>query len=59
MYSLISVDYEVNKAKGRNTKLQHNEYINVLFNNEVVRHKMKKIQNKLHEIGTYDLNKYH
>ena len=24
---------------------------------KVVRHKMKRIQSKLHEIGTYDLNK--
>ena len=58
IYSLISEDNkEINKAKGVNNKLRHNEYVDVLFNKKVVRHKMKRIQSKLHEIGTYDLNK--
>ena len=58
MYSLISVDdKEVNKARGVNKKLKHNEYLDVLFNKKVVRHKMRRIQSKLHEIGSYDLNK--
>ena len=47
MYSLISVDNkEVNKAKGVNKKLRHKEYLDVLFNKEVVRHSMKRIQSK-------------
>ena len=55
MYSLISKDdKEINKAKGVNKKLIHNEYLNVLFNKKVVRHNMKRVQSKLHEIGTYD-----
>ena len=58
MYSLIADnDKEVNKAKGVNKKIRHNEYVGVLFNKKVIRHKMKRIQSKLHEIGTYDLNK--
>ena len=58
MYSLISSDNkEINKAKGLNKKLRHKEYVDVLFNKRVVRHKMKRIQLKLHEIGTYDLKK--
>ena len=58
MYSLIACDDKgVNKAKGVNKKLKHNEYIDVLFGKKVVRHKMKRIQNKLHSIVTYDLNK--
>ena len=58
MYSLISFDNkEFNKAKRENKKLRHNEYVNVLFNKKVVRRNMKRIQSKLHEIGTYDLNK--
>ena len=33
MYSLISVDdRDVNKAKGMNKKLSHEEYVDVLFN---------------------------
>ena len=58
MYSLISEnDKEVNKAKGVNVKLRHDEYLDVLFNKKVVRHKMKEIQSVLHRIGTYDINK--
>ena len=58
MYSFISVDNrEINKAKGINKKLRHKEYIDVLFNKKVVRHNMKRIQSKLHEIGTYDIYK--
>ena len=50
MYSLISFDNkEVNKAK----KLRHEEYLNVLFNKKVVRHNMKRIQSKLHDVHTY------
>ena len=58
MYSMISVDNkEVNKAKGVSKKLRHTEYIDVLFNKKVVRHSIKKIQSKLHELGTYDIFK--
>ena len=58
MCSLISVDYkEVNKANGINKKLKHKEHLDVLFGKKVVRHGMKRIQSKLHEIGTYDVNK--
>ena len=53
MYSLISVDdQEINKEKGINKKLRHKEYHDVLFNKKVTRHSMKRIQSKLHEIGT-------
>ena len=58
MYSIISSDCkEINKAKGVNNKLGHNEYLNVLFNEKVIRHSMKRIQSKLHEIGTCDISK--
>ena len=58
MYSLIACnDKEVNKAKGVNLKLRHKEYVDVLSNKRVVRHKMKRIQSNLHDIGTYDINK--
>ena len=47
MYSLISSDgKEINKAKGVFLKLRHSEYLDVLFNKKVVRHKMKRIQSK-------------
>ena len=43
MYSLISGNVEVNKAKGVNLKLKHQKYVDVLFNKKVLRHKMKRI----------------
>ena len=62
MYSLIAVDGEKNKkAKGVSKNdvknIRHEGYINVLFNNKMMRHKMKRIQSKLHRIGTYDVCK--
>ena len=58
MYSLSSYDgWEVNKAKEINLELRHQEYIDVLFGKKGVRHKMKRIQSKSHEIGTYKLIK--
>ena len=58
MYSLIANnDKEVNKGKGVKKKLRHEEYLSVLFEKKVVRHKMKRIQSNLHRIGTYDINK--
>ena len=58
MYSLISVDdKEVTKAKGVNKKIRHKEFVDVLFNKKVIRHNMKRIQGKLHKIGTYNVCK--
>ena len=57
MYSLISTDWEVNKAKGLNLKLKHKEYVDVLFNKKVLRHKMKRILSEKHNIGSYLVNK--
>ena len=58
MYSLSSVDNkEVSKAKGVNKKIRHKEFVDVLFNKKVVRHNMKRIQNKLYMLGTYDVFK--
>ena len=57
MYSLISDDKEVNKAKGINFVLKHKEYVDVLFKRRVARHKMRRIISELHIFGTYDINK--
>ena len=57
MYSLISGDCEVNKAKGVNLMLKHKEYIDVLFNKKVLRHKVKRILSERHNVGTYLINK--
>ena len=62
MYSLVSLDGEENrKTKGVNkyvaTDIRHKEFVDVLFNEEVVRYIMKRIQSKLHSIGTCEVCK--
>ena len=62
MYSLVSLDGEENrKTKGVNkyvaTDIRHKEFVDVLFNEEVVRYIIKRIQSKLHSIGTYEVCK--
>ena len=58
MYSLITfIGKEINNSKGVNRDLRHKECFDVLFGRKVIRHKMKRIQSELHNIGTYDINK--
>ena len=62
MYSLIAVDSEeAKKAKGVNEnvvkKIRHKEFADVLFNKKMIRHNVKRIQSKLHRIGTYNVCK--
>ena len=60
MYSLIDVyDEEVTEAKRVNRKIRHKEFVDVLFNKKMIRHNMKRIQSKLHRIGTYDFARFH
>ena len=60
MYSLADIDgKESKKANGVNRGvargLRHKKFVNFFFNKVVMRHKMKRIQIKLHRIGTYDV----
>ena len=62
MYFLLIVDGVENKTgKGVNSvvvrNLRHKEYLIVLINKKIMRHKIKRIQSKLHKIGTYDVCK--
>ena len=58
MCSLTTVkDQEVTKAKGVYEKIKHEVFVDVLFNRKVVKHNMKRVQSKLHSIGTYDVFK--
>ena len=57
MHSLISNNMEINKAKGANLKLNLKEYVDVLFNRNILRHKMKRILSEKHNINSYLLNK--
>ena len=57
MHSLTDADNEENKkVKGTNKNLvksiPHKEYVDILFNKKVIRDKMKRIQSKLHKVGT-------
>ena len=60
IYYLIDVDGKKNKkGKGINSavakNIKHKEYLNVLINKKVTRHKRKRIQSKQHKIGTCDV----
>ena len=54
---IVADSEDIKKAKGVNKNvvksIRHKEYIDVLFNKCFVRHKIKRIQSKLHKIGTY------
>ena len=60
MYCTVSDDdTEVNTPKGVNISFELNEYKDDLFNEKIIKHKMRRIQSKKHKIGTYDVKKYH
>ena len=48
---------ESSTAKGVNIATEFSEFKNVLFNKKIIRHKMKRIQAKKHNIGTYEIDK--
>ena len=58
MYSMKNVEgKEYNTKKGVNIATEFNEFKDTFFNKKVLRHKMKRIQSKKYEIGTYEINK--
>ena len=63
MYSYIKNDEKGRKtAKGikRNViknDLKHEDYKNVLLNNEQLQHKMKTMRSQKHQLGSYEINK--
>ena len=50
---------KIKKQKGsiKMLKTQDKEFVDVLFNKKVIKHGMKRIQSKLHRIGTDDVFK--
>ena len=57
MYYIVSDDdTEVNTGKGVNISFEFNEFEDVLFNEKIIRHMIKRIQSKKHKIGRYILN---
>ena len=57
MYSMLSDGKESNTAKRVNIATEFNEFKDTLFNNKIMRHKMKRIQSKKHKLGTSEINK--
>ena len=58
MYSIIKIDgKEHNTAKGVSITTEFDKFKDVLFNEKIIRHKMKRIQSKKHQLGTYEIDK--
>ena len=37
--------------------IEFDKFKDVLFNEKIIRHKMKRIQSKMHKLGTYEIYK--
>ena len=58
MYSMKKIyGKEFNTAKGMSIATEFYKFKDVLFNEKIIRHKMKRIQNKKHKLGTYEIDK--
>ena len=52
MYSIIKIDgKECSTAKGVSIATEFNKFKDVLFNNKILRDKMRRIQSKKHKLG--------
>ena len=58
MYYIKKIDgKEYNTAKAVSIATEFNKFKDVIFNEKVIRHKMKRIQSKTHKLGTYEIYK--
>ena len=58
MYSMKKIDgKECNTAKGVSIATEFDKFKDVLFNEKIIRPKMKRIQRKKHKLGTYEIDK--
>ena len=58
MYSIKKIDdKEGNWAKGVSIATEFDKFKDVLVNEKIIRHKIKRIQCKKHKLGTYEINK--
>ena len=48
---------ECNTAKGVSIATEFNKFKDVLFNEKIIRYKMKRIQSKTHKLGAYETDK--
>ena len=58
MYSEKKIDgKEYNTAKGVSIANEFDKFRDVLLNEKIIRHKMKRIQGKKHKLETYEIDK--
>ena len=58
MYSMKKINgIEYNTAKRVSIATEFNKFKDVLFNEKIIRHKMKRIQSKKYKLRTYEINK--
>ena len=58
MYSMKNIDVkESNTTKEVNASTEFNEFKDILFHKKIIRHKMRRIQDKKHKMGTYEIKK--
>ena len=58
MYFMKNIDgKETDTAKGVSVATEFKRFKSTLFNNKIMRHKMRRIQAKKHKLGTYEINK--
>ena len=58
MHSMKKIDgKECNTAKGVSIATEFDKFKDVLFNEKIIRHKMKRIQSKKHKLRTYEIDK--
>ena len=59
MHSMKKIDGKVcNTAKGVSIATEFDGFKDVLVTEKIIRHKMKRIQSKMHKLGTYEIEKY-
>ena len=58
MHSMKKIDdKECNTAKGVGIATEFDKFKDVLFNEKIISHKMKRIQSKKHKLGSYEIDK--
>ena len=58
MYSILDEsNNEKSTSKGHNAFIEFQEFYNTLFKEKILRHKMREIRSKNHNLGTYETNK--
>ena len=58
MYSIKKIDgKKYNTVKGVSITTEFKKFKDVLFNKQIIRHKMKRIQSKKHKLETYEIDK--